>query len=47
MQAAKTDNPLQLINPAAPAQYGSAEYNLMREPVDGKPSGLKFFAISF
>ena len=46
-QAVKTDNPLQLINPAAPEQYGSAEDNLMRDPTDGKPAGLKFFAVSF
>ncbi len=47
VQVVKTDNALQLINPAAPAQYGSAEDNLIRDPVDGKPSGLKIFAVSF
>jgi hypothetical protein len=47
VQAVKADNPLQLINPAAPAEYGSAEDNLVREPMTGKQAGLKFFAISF
>jgi len=47
VQAVKAENPLQLINPAAPAEYGSAEDNLVREPTGGKPAGLKLFAISF
>ena len=47
VEITKTDNPLHLINPAAPLRYGSSEDNLVREPVDGKISGLKFFSISF
>jgi len=47
VQLAKTDNPLQLINPVAPAEYGSSEDNVVRDPVSGKVSGLKLFAIRF
>jgi hypothetical protein len=47
VQVVKTDRPLHLINPAAPAQYGSAEDNVARDPITGKVSGLKLFAISF
>lgn len=47
VQAAKTDNPLQLINPAAPPEYGSPEDNTARDPVTGKVSGLKLFSIRF
>jgi hypothetical protein len=47
VQLAKTDNPLQLINPAAPEPYGSAEENILRDPVSGKVSGLKLFELRF
>ena len=47
VQLAKTDNPLQLINPAAPARYGSSEDNVSRDPMTGKVTGLKIFAIDF
>jgi hypothetical protein len=43
----KTDNPLQLINPAAPPEYGSSEDNTARDPITGRVSGLKLFSISF
>ena len=32
----KTDQPLQLINPLAPVEYGSAEDNTARNPIDGE-----------
>lgn len=47
VQLVKTDNPLQLINPAAPAQYGSPEQNVARDPMNGKVTGLKLFAVNF
>ena len=47
VQLAKTDHPLQLINPAAPVQYGSAEENLARDPVSGEASGVKLFELHF
>jgi len=46
VEAVKTDNPLELINPAAPAKYGSAEDNVVRD-LDGKVSGLKMFSFKF
>lgn len=47
VQVVKTRNPLQLINPAAPARYGSAEDNTLRDPVTGLASGWKIFSIRF
>jgi hypothetical protein len=47
VELARMDNPLQLINPAAPERYGSAEDNLMRDPASGKASGLKFLELRF
>lgn len=47
VQLVKTDNPVQLINPAAPAKYGSPEDNTLRNPIDNKVLGLKIFAIKF
>jgi hypothetical protein len=47
VELVKTDNPLQLINPAAPAKYGSPEDNTLRNPIDGKVIGLKIFSIRF
>ena len=43
----KTDNPLQLINPLAPAEYGSAEDNTARDAITGEPLGFKLFSIQF
>jgi hypothetical protein len=47
IQVIKTDNLAQLINPAAPERYGSAEDNLVRDPITDRPSGLKIFSIQF
>jgi hypothetical protein len=46
-QLAKGENPLELINPAAPARYGSPEDNVVREFGSGKVTGLKIFSIRF
>jgi len=47
VEAAKKRKLLQLINPAAPAEYGSPEDNLVRDPINGRVEGLKIFAIRF
>jgi hypothetical protein len=47
VQAVKVSHPLQLVNPFAPAEYGSGEVNLSRDIITGKPSGLKVFSIKF
>ncbi|MCX6903177.1 MAG: hypothetical protein NTW03_06790 [Verrucomicrobia bacterium] len=47
VQTATTRNPLQLINPFAPAAYGSGEANTLRNPLSGRPEGLKLFSIGF
>ena len=47
VQLVKTDNLLQLFNPAAPLEYGRAEDNTVWDPITGKASGLKFLSISF
>jgi hypothetical protein len=47
VQVVKTKNPLQLINPFAPAEYGLAEDNVFRDPIDRKITGWKFFSIDF
>lgn len=47
IEAAKKPNPLQLFNPFAPVDYGSPEDNLVRDPINGKATGLKLFAIRF
>lgn len=43
----KADNKLQLLNPAAPDEYGSSENNVVRDPINGKVTGLKLLAIEF
>jgi hypothetical protein len=47
VQLLKTDNALQLLNPAAPSRYGSAEDNVIKDPINGKASGWKIFSIRF
>ncbi len=47
VEMAKTDTKLQLINPAAPPKYGSAEDNEVRDPYTGGARGLKVFSIGF
>ncbi len=47
VQLAKTRNPLQLINPFAPPQYGSGDDNVAWNMINGAPSGLKLFSLSF
>ena len=41
-------NPLQMLNPRAPARYGTAEQSVTFHPdVPGKWNGIKLFAITF
>ena len=47
IQLIRSPNPLQLINPWAPKEYGPSDQNLAIDPVTAKPAGLRFFAISF
>ncbi len=47
VQAIKSKNPLQLLNPAAPAQYGSGRDNVLRFPLLGRGPLLKVFSIDF
>jgi hypothetical protein len=47
VQLFRTDNPLQLVNPFAPPEYGRAEANVSLNPVTGKATGLKLFGLRF
>ena len=45
IQIMKADNPLQLVNPFAPPEYGSGYDNVVRDPIDGKGTGLAALSI--
>jgi hypothetical protein len=47
VQAVKTDNPFQLINPFAPARYGNGADNVHHDIITGRESGLNFFSIGY
>ncbi len=47
VEVLKTGNPLQLINPFAPAKYGSPEDNVLRDGITKKVLGWKIFSFSF
>jgi hypothetical protein len=47
VELSKMDKPLELINPAAPPEYGTSEDNTARDPMSGEVSGLKLFSIQF
>ena len=47
VQLVKARNPLQLFNPLASSEYGSAQDNLVRDPTTGHVFGLKIFSIRF
>lgn len=40
-------NPLQMLNPAAPARYGTAVQHVVIDPETGKWKGIKLFTINF
>jgi len=46
-QLVKTDNPLQLVNPAAPEEYGEAKDNTVYDSRTGKSQGIKIFSFSW
>ncbi len=48
-RAARSGNPLQMINPFAPKQYGDGTDVTRHEPDDAfqRPEGLKLFAVDF
>jgi hypothetical protein len=47
VQVIKAKRPLQLLNPAAPPQYGSGWGNIEWFPASGSGPMLKLFSISF
>ncbi len=47
VQAVKSRAPLQLINPLAPANYGTGERNITRDPANGRVDGWNLLSISF
>jgi len=47
-RAIRNGNPLQMLNPLAPAKYGTAEENVLLDPDrPGKWDGIKLLGISF
>ena len=47
-RAIRGGNPLQMLNPLAPAKYGTAEENVVLDSdVPGKWDGIKLLSISF
>src|ERR1700737_3296360 len=40
-------NPFQMLNPKAPAQYGTAEDSVVLDPDTGKWKGIKLFSFNF
>jgi hypothetical protein len=47
VEALKTGHPLQLINPAAPPEYGSPQDNVLPDTYNGRNHGWKLFSIGF
>ena len=46
-RAVRGGNPLQMLNPMAPAKYGTAAQSVVIDPETGKWKGIKFFEIVF
>jgi len=46
-RAGRGGNPLQMLNPNAPARYGTAEQSVVIDPETGKWKGIKLFEIFF
>jgi hypothetical protein len=44
---ARGGNPLQMLNPKAPPEYGRAEDSVELDPETGKWKGIKLFTINF
>lgn len=46
--AIRTGQPIQLINPAAPAEFGDGNDRVSHDPKNpGKPKGIVFWSLSF
>ncbi len=46
--AVRNGNPLQLLNPRAPARYGNSQEHVTFDPNDpGRPTGIKLFEWTF
>lgn len=47
-RAIRGGHPLQMLNPFAPAKYGTAEQNVVLDPdVPGRGDGIKLFSFTF
>lgn len=46
-RASRGGNPLQMLNPKAPAVYGTSEDNVFLDPETGKWKGIKLLTINF
>lgn len=46
-RAVRGGNPLQMLNPKAPAIYGTAQQNVVVDPDTGKWKGIKLFEFWF
>jgi hypothetical protein len=47
-RAIRGGNPLQMLNPLAPAKYGKADESVSLDPdIPGKVNGINFVSISF
>ena len=46
-RATRGGNPLQMLNPYAPAKYGTAAQSVVLDPDTGKWKGIKLFEIWF
>ena len=44
-RALRGGNPLQMLNPKAPAKYGTGEESVAFDPYTGKPHAIKLFEI--
>ncbi len=47
IEAAREGNPLQLVNPFAPARYGDGWSNVAFDPITGRARGIRLFAVRF
>jgi len=47
VEVAKFSNPLPLLNPAAPAKYGSPKDNVLSDPYNGRSLGWNIFSLAF
>jgi hypothetical protein len=46
-RASRGGNPFQMLNPKAPAVYGTSEDNVFLDPETGKWKGIKLLSINF